>query len=555
MMLAIRRTAAVFVTVSLVFGAGSCVSRDMPAEMTEADDAPAAKVASGRPRDGEKRKSGADGRSRAYPGAMPMRAAGGARQPAPTSREGYDHIAENEFHRAGEDPLSTFSIDVDTASYANVRRMLNGNSRPPVDAVRIEELINYFDYGYREPEGGRPFSVSVEVAGCPWKPAHRLARIGLKARSVDWGRRPSSNLVFLLDVSGSMNSPNKLPLVKKAMKMLVETLGENDRVAIAVYAGAAGLVLDATSCDHNGAILEALEGLRAGGSTAGGAGINLAYKVAEENFIKGGLNRVILCTDGDFNVGVSDRGSLVRLIEKKAKSGVFLTVLGFGMGNLQDSSLEALADKGNGNYGYIDSELEARKVLVKEAGGTLLTVAKDVKIQVEFNPAAVNAYRLVGYENRILAHRDFNDDTKDAGDIGAGHTVTALYEIVPAGTPLEVSGVDPLKYQKPSGLTGDASSGELLNVKLRYKLPDGDKSTLVELPVTDDGTKLSAATSDFHFAAAVAVFGMVLRDSKHGGAASFDLAAELAAGGKGRDEHGYRAEFIGLVAKARSVLR
>jgi Ca-activated chloride channel family protein len=492
---------------------------------------------------------------RAFKAMGPMPAVGGLRQPAPTSREGYDHIAENEFHRAAEDPLSTFSIDVDTASYANVRRMLNRNSRPPVDAVRIEELVNYFDYGYREPDDGRPFSVSVEVAGCPWKPAHRLARIGLKARSVDWGRRPSSNLVFLLDVSGSMNSPNKLQLVKKAMKMLVETLGENDRVAIAVYAGAAGLVLDSTSCDRSGAILEALEGLRAGGSTAGGAGINLAYKVAQENFIKGGLNRVILCTDGDFNVGVSDRGSLVRLIEKKAKSGVFLTVLGFGMGNLQDSSLEALADKGNGNYGYIDSELEARKVLVREAGGTLLTVAKDVKIQVEFNPAAVNAYRLVGYENRILAHRDFNDDTKDAGDIGAGHTVTALYEIVPAGTPLEVSGVDPLRYQKPSGLTSDASSGELLNVKLRYKLPDGDRSTLVELPVTDDGTKLSAASGDFHFAAAVAVFGMVLRDSKHGGAASLDLAAELAAGGKGRDEHGYRAEFIGLIAKARSVLR
>ena len=484
-----------------------------------------------------------------------MDAVGGIRQPEPSDREQYAYLPENDFLSAAREPLSTFSIDVDTASYANVRRMLNQGRRPPVDAVRIEEFVNYFDYEYPEPEPDAPFSVFVDVATCPWNTTHRLARIGLKARSVDWGDRPSSNLVFLLDVSGSMNSPNKLPLVKKAMKMLLETLGENDRAAMAVYAGAAGLVLDSTTCDQNGTILEALEGLRAGGSTAGGAGIELAYKVAERNFIKGGLNRVILCTDGDFNVGVSDRGSLTRMIEQKAKSGVFLTVLGFGMGNLQDSTLESLADKGNGNYAYIDSQLEARKVLVNEAGGTLLTVAKDVKIQVEFNPALVNAYRLIGYENRILAHRDFNDDTKDAGDIGAGHTVTALYEIVPAGTPVNIPGIDPLKYQEAPRLTDAAGSGELMHVKLRYKKPDGEKSTLLELPVRDEGRKLSAASGDFHFATAVAAFGLILRDSKYKGAASLDLVEELATGGKGRDEHGYRAEFIALVAKAKSLLK
>jgi Ca-activated chloride channel family protein len=482
-----------------------------------------------------------------------MVAAGGIHQPEPSDREQYDHLPENDFLHAAREPLSTFSIDVDTASYANVRRMLNQGHRPPADAVHIEEFVNYFDYRYPEPDSDAPFSVSAEVATCPWNTAHRLARIGLKARSVDWGERPSSNLVFLLDVSGSMSSSNKLPLVKKSMKMLLQTLGENDRVAMVVYAGAAGLVLDSTTCDRNGEILEALEGLSAGGSTAGGAGIQLAYKVAERNFIKGGLNRVILCTDGDFNVGVSDRGSLTRMIEQKAKGGVFLTVLGFGMGNLQDATLESLADKGNGNYGYIDGELEARKVLVNEAGGTLLTVAKDVKIQVEFNPALVNAYRLIGYENRVLAHRDFNDDARDAGDIGAGHTVTALYEIVPAGTQVNIPGTDPLKYQEAPRLTDAAWSDEIMNVKLRYKRPDGDKSTLLQLPVTDDGRKLSAASGDFHFSAAVAAFGLVLRDSRYKSSASLDLVQELATGGKGGDEHGYRAEFIALVAKARSL--
>ncbi len=474
-------------------------------------------------------------------------------QRLPVDREQYELLEENTFRLAAEEALSTFSIDVDTASYANVRRMIRQGQRPPVDAVRVEEMINYFRYDYPEPEVGEPFSVSAEVAACPWRPAHRLARIGLKARSVDWGDRPSSNLVFLLDVSGSMNAPNKLRLVKKAVKMLVETLGENDRVAVVAYAGAAGLVLDSTSCDRENAILGALEQLHAGGSTAGGEGIQLAYEVAERHFIPGGLNRVILCTDGDFNVGVTDQGSLVRLIRKKAKSGVFLTVLGFGMGNLQDSTLEKLADKGNGNYGYVDSELEARKLLGQEAGGTMITVAKDVKIQVEFNPSRVHAYRLIGYENRMLEHQDFADDTKDAGEIGAGHTVTALYQVVPAGVDLEVPGIEPLRYQQPADLAAAADSGELLFVKLRYKLPDGDESTLVSLPVTDEGLPFIAASEDLTLAAGVAAFGMLLRDSRYKGEASFDLASELASLGAAYDPNGYRAELVELVAAAREL--
>ncbi len=474
-------------------------------------------------------------------------------QRPPVDREQYELLEENTFRLAADEPLSTFSIDVDTASYANLRRMIRQGQRPPVDAVRIEEMVNYFRYDYPEPEGGEPFSVSAEVAACPWQPEHRLARIGLKARSVEWGDRPSSNLVFLLDVSGSMDAHDKLPLVKKAVKMLVETLGGNDRVAVVAYAGAAGLVLDATTCDRETAILDALEQLRAGGSTAGGEGIQLAYQVAERNFIPGGLNRVILCTDGDFNVGITDQGSLVRLIREKAASGVFLTVLGFGMGNLQDSTLEKLADEGNGNYGYVDSELEARKLLVQEAGGTMITVAKDVKIQVEFNPARVHAYRLIGYENRVLAHRDFADDSKDAGEIGAGHTVTALYEVVPAGVDFEVPGVEPLRYQRPPDLADAAAGDELLFVKLRYKLPDEDQSTLVSLPVTDEGMPFVAASDDLHFAAGVAAFGLMLRDSRHRGEASFDLVSELTARGVAADPNGYRAELVELVAAARQL--
>jgi Ca-activated chloride channel family protein len=464
--------------------------------------------------------------------------------------EAYDHIDDNPFLAVTQNPLSTFSIDVDTASYSNVRRFLAGESMPPKDAVRIEEMVNYFSYDYAPPKGPDPFSVHVEVAPSPWSPAHRLARIGLKGREVQASARPSSNLVFLLDVSGSMASPDKLGLLRKAMKMLVAQLDERDRIAIVVYAGASGLVLPSTACDDRAAILDALNRLEAGGSTNGGAGIELAYEMATKGFVTGGVNRVILATDGDFNVGTTSQGDLVRLIEKKAETGVFLTVLGFGMGNLKDSTLEELADRGNGSYAYIDTLAEARKVLVDEMGGTLVTIAKDVKIQVEFNPARVAAYRLVGYENRLLAAEDFNDDTKDAGEIGAGHTVTALYEIVPAGQEVDLPGVDPLKYQKPMEKTGAAASGELFTLKLRYKEPDGETSKLIERPVTDIGESWAEASDDFRFAAAVAGFGMLLRDSPHKGKATYDSILELAGKALGEDPRGYRKELLDLVSAA-----
>ena len=464
--------------------------------------------------------------------------------------EGYDHLTDNPFLGVGPNPLSTFSIDVDTASYANVRRFLGQGTLPPADAVRIEELINYFNYDYDAPTGDDPFATHMEIAGCPWAPEHRLARIGLKGMQIAEDDRPPSNLVFLLDVSGSMSSHNKLPLLKEAMKLLTNQLGENDHIAIVVYAGAAGMVLPSTACDDDQAILEALDRLQAGGSTAGGAGIQLAYETATANFIEGGINRVILATDGDFNVGTTDQGSLVRMIEEKAKSGVFLTVLGFGMGNIKDSTLEQLADKGNGNYAYIDTIDEARKVLVEEMGGTLVTIAKDVKIQVEFNPNQVAAYRLIGYENRLLAAEDFNDDTKDAGEIGAGHTVTALYEIVPVGVEIDLPNVDELKYQRPSDPVRGPSDDELLTLKLRYKQPDGDTSKLLVFPVTDDGHSYVAASDDFKFASAVAAYGMLLRDSPHRGSATFPGVIELAGEGLGEDRHGYRAQFLELARKA-----
>ena len=470
------------------------------------------------------------------------------------SREAYDRIWENPFLRVTHNPLSTFSIDVDTASYANVRRHLNQGQLPPKDAVRIEELINYFSYDYPPPEGRHPFSTYVEVAACPWKEEHRLVRVGLKGRVVESGRRPDSNLVFLLDVSGSMNRPNKLPLVIQSLQMLVDELFPSDRVAIVVYAGASGLVLPSTNADDKETISTALENLRAGGSTNGGQGIELAYRIATENFIKGGTNRVILATDGDFNVGVTNRGDLVRLIEEKAKSGVFLSVLGFGMGNLQDATLEQLADKGNGNYAYIDTEKEAEKVLVEQIGGTLVTIAKDVKIQIEFNPQKVGAYRLIGYENRMLAKEDFNDDTKDAGEIGAGHTVTALYEIIPAGAPLDLPGVDELKYQVTVDLPDAEGAEEILTLKLRYKPPEDDTSRLIEQAVRDSGKRFSETTDDFKFASAVASFGMLLRDSEHKGNATFDRVIETAAQSKGLDEKGYREEFIQLVEKAKGLM-
>ena len=446
-------------------------------------------------------------------------------------------ITENPFRRVKDEPLSTFSIDVDTASYSKVRMyLLEHGMLPRPDAVRIEELINYFPYHYDPPADETPFAARVEVAECPWAPAHRLVRVGIKGKEVKRDQRPASNLVFLLDVSGSMDQPNKLPLLKRGMKMLVNELGENDRVAIAVYAGAAGMVLNSTPGDQKQVILDALERLQAGGSTNGGAGIQLAYQTALDHFIRGGVNRVILCTDGDFNVGVTGTDQLVRVAEQNAKTGVFLSVLGFGMGNHNDAMLEQISDKGNGNYAFIDTDAEARKVLVEQMSGTLVTIAKDVKIQVEFNPAQVGAYRLIGYENRILATEDFNDDKKDAGEIGAGHTVTALYELMPAGAGAETGrpAVDELRYQNQGQPAAAAASGELLTVKIRYKQPDGDTSTKLSFPVTDEGKRFGQASQDFRFAAAVASFGMLLRNSQHKGNATYAGVLEIAGEVRGR---------------------
>ncbi len=475
--------------------------------------------------------------------------------PDPHNTESYQHIEDNPFRRVDEEPLSTFSIDVDTASYSNLRRFINAGTRPPKDAVRIEEMINYFRYSYAGPDDEHPFAVRVETARAPWRPENLLLRVGLKGKEIPSENRPPSNLVFLLDVSGSMASADKLPLLKKGMKLLVENLAQKDRVAIVVYAGAAGLVLPSTSCDRRGTILAALERLGAGGSTAGAAGIQLAYKVAQESFIEGGINRVILATDGDFNIGLSSQGELVRLIEEKRASGVFLSVLGFGTGNLKDDRMESLADAGNGNYAYIDTLREARKVLVEQIGGTLMTIAKDVKIQVEFNPQRAAAYRLIGYENRLLAAQDFNDDAKDAGEIGAGHSVTALYEIIPAGG--DVSSLpsrDPLRYQRPSSGGGQASSDELLMLKLRYKRPQENESRLMQIPVRDRSGSFESASEDFRFAAAVAAFGMILRDSPHKGSASIDSVREIARKALGEDPSGHRAEFLYLVNAARPLL-
>ena len=469
------------------------------------------------------------------------------------STESYARIVENPFVRVADDALSTFSLDVDTASYANVRRHLRQGSWPPADAVRIEELLNYFSYDDPAPEGEVPFRSSLDTAQCPWNLEHRLVRVGIKGREIPAEGRPPSNLVFLLDVSGSMDEPNKLPLLKRGMGLLVDALGENDRVTIVVYAGASGLVLPSTSCERKEVLRAALEVLQAGGSTNGGSGIVLAYEQAARNFIPGGNNRVILCTDGDFNVGVSSRGELTRLIEEKAKSGVFLTVLGFGMGNYKDDNLEQLADKGNGNYAYIDDLDEARKVLVREMGSTLVTIAKDVKFQVEFNPAEVAAWRLIGYENRLLRHQDFADDTKDAGELGAGTSVTALYEIIPAGKGDAEPTVTPLKYREPGELSQAAGSGELLTLRLRYKPPAGDTSLLSSFPLVDGGLAFDAASTDLRFASAVAAFGMILRGSRLAGTANLDMVLELARDALGADPHGDRAGFVTLVERAREL--
>jgi Ca-activated chloride channel family protein len=466
--------------------------------------------------------------------------------------EDYDFIAENTFQKSADNPLSTFSIDVDAASYSNVRRMLNSGQLPPAGAVRIEEMINYFQYDYPQPKKEDPFSFTTEISDCPWNPANKLVLIGMQGRKIPVENLPASNLVFLIDVSGSMGTANKLPLVKASLKMLTDQLREQDKVSIVVYAGAAGLVLPPTSGANKTAIKDALERLDAGGSTAGGDGIKLAYKTASENFNKSGNNRVILCTDGDFNVGMSSDDDMERLIEQERKSGIFLTVLGYGMGNYKDNKMQKLADKGNGNHAYIDGMSEAKKVLVNEFGGTLFTIAKDVKLQVEFNPAKVQGYRLVGYENRMLNKEDFNDDKKDAGDLGSGHTVTALYEIIPVGIKSDfLKEVDPLKYQKSTtALSPSSFSNEIMNIKFRYKAPGSEESKLMIQPVMDYSTSSTKASENFRFAAAVAEFGMLLRNSEFKARASYTSVLQAAKNALVFDKEGYRKEFIHLVESA-----
>ena len=476
---------------------------------------------------------------------------------APVDREQYEHLPEADFTRPADEPLSTFSIDVDTASYANVRRFLRNGQRPPIDAVRIEELINYFPYSYPTPEAGAevPFVIDLATCAAPWNAEHRLLRIGISTSAVDARERGPSNLVFLIDVSGSMNATDKLELLKRGLRLLVGELGPNDRISIVTYAGNSGLVLPATPGNAQATIVGALDRLTAGGSTNGGAGIELAYRVAQDNYIEEGTNRVILATDGDFNVGVSDDGSLTRLIEEKRASGVALTVLGFGTGNLQDAKMERLSGHGNGNYAYIDSLFEARKVLVEELGATLETVAQDVKIQVEFNPLEVASYRLIGYENRALAARDFEDDSKDAGEIGAGHRVTALYELVPADGIAAEGEVKPLRYQNQRNASGAAFSGELGEVRVRYKRPGTTTSQLVQEVVKDPGTSFLDADLDTRFAASVAAFGMLLRQSAHvrtegTTGASIESVLEWASGAAGQDLRGYRAGFVEMLRRA-----
>jgi Ca-activated chloride channel family protein len=462
--------------------------------------------------------------------------------------EDYDHIQENRFYKVTETPLSTFSIDVDAASYSNLRRFIKNGQMPPADAVRIEEMVNYFDYEYPQPQGKHPFEVVTELAPCPWNNDNQLLLVGMQGKKIATENLPPSNLVFLLDVSGSMQSMDKLPLLKSSLKMLVNNLREEDRVAITVYAGAAGLVLPPTSGNNRQKIYEAIDNLEAGGSTAGAAGIQLAYQTAREHFVKNGNNRVILATDGDFNVGASSDGELVSLIEKERESGIFLTVLGFGTGNYKDNKMQKLADSGNGNHYYIDNINEGRKVLVNEFGGTLFTIAKDVKIQIEFNPTKVQGYRLIGYENRLLDKEDFNDDKKDAGELGSGHRVTALYEIIPAGAQSEFLGsVDNLKYQKQEVVKSASNSDEWLTIKLRYKQPDGDVSKLIERTVKGDVVYKKGPSDNFNFAAAVAEFGMLLRDSEFKKDASFTHAATLAKSAIGKDENGYRRELVDMI--------
>ncbi|MEO8962792.1 MAG: von Willebrand factor type A domain-containing protein [Ginsengibacter sp.] len=468
--------------------------------------------------------------------------------------EEYSNIAENGFHKVSDDPLSTFSIDVDAASYSNVRRYLNGNQLPPAGAVRTEEMINYFKYQYPQPTGKNPFSINTEISNCPWNKENKLVLIGLQGKNIPTENLPASNLVFLIDVSGSMKGGNRLPLVKASMKMLTDQLREKDRISIVVYAGNAGLVLPSTSGADKIKIKTAIDSLEAGGSTAGGEGIMLAYKTAQENFLKEGNNRIILCTDGDFNIGASSDDDMVRLVEKERNKGIYLTVLGYGMGNYKDSKMQLLADKGNGNHAYIDGINEARKVLVNEFGGTLFTIAKDVKLQIEFNPEKVAGYRLIGYENRLLNKEDFNNDEKDAGELGSGHTVTALYEIIPAGIKSAfLKNVDPLKYQKPGKKILPSFGGEILTVKLRYKAPDKNSSELIVHSVADKMVDIHNTSDNFRFATSVADFAMLLRNSEYKGNSTYEDVINLAGSSLGTDAEGYRKEFISLVKKAREL--
>jgi Ca-activated chloride channel family protein len=505
---------------------------------------------------GAKREMKSASYDMAAPSASSYRAGGVLNRVNPNfNTEGYAAVNENGFKGVKNNPLSTFSIDVDNASYTNIRRFINNGQLPPADAVRIEEMINYFKYDYPEPNGQHPFSVYTELAVCPWNKKHHILQVGLRGMNIDKSSLPASNLVFLLDVSGSMSDPNKLPLLKSAFGLLINELRAEDRVAIVVYAGAAGLVLESTPGNRKEEIMAAIDNLEAGGSTAGGAGLKLAYAEAERNFIKGGNNRIILATDGDFNVGESSNGGMERLVEQKRELGVFITVLGFGMGNVKDDKMEIIADKGNGNYSYIDNLQEARKVLVREFGGTLFTIAKDVKFQVEFNPAKVESYRLIGYENRLLNDEDFNDDTKDAGEMGAGHNVTALYELVPVGSGEGRPAIDPLKYQtaRETEVRKADLTGEYLTIKLRYKKPDGKTSMLLEKAVKGYVTDIEDASENLKFAAAVSEFGMILRDSEFKGNATLEGAALLAREGRGADDEGYRSEMIRLIKTVRDM--
>ena len=467
--------------------------------------------------------------------------------------ESYKPINENGFLSVGQQPVTTFSVDVDRAAYSNVRRFLNNGQMPPEDAVRIEEMINYFGYDYSQPVGEHPLAITTETTDSPWNPGLKLVHIGLQAKTVSTENLPASNLVFLIDVSGSMNDPNKLPLLKQAFKLLVDQLRAEDKISIVAYAGSAGLVLSPTAGSEKRAIKDALDKLDAGGSTAGGEGIELAYDLAKKHFLPKGNNRVILATDGDFNVGISNESELQKLIEEKRKAGIFLSVMGFGMGNYKDSQVETLADKGNGNYAYIDNIQEARKEFVQEFGGTLFTIAKDVKIQIEFNPAQVQAYRLIGYENRALRNDEFNDDKKDAGDMGSGHTVTAIYEIVPKGAQTSYIGTtDVLKYQQ-NNANPTGHSDEMMTVKVRYKKPDSEKSVLFDLPVKATSVAFEKCTENLRFASAVAEFGLLLRGSEYKGKATYADVIQRARGAFGKDEEGYRSEFVQLVKVAQSL--